>query len=186
MRQALLLMESIYRTQGDLARASRALAEAEPRLRRALPPGHIAFASLRSEQSLITQARGDLPSAFELANQVIALTEAAIKAGKQGGDFLSTALVRRADLLLQLERPAEAATDASRALAMLQEGAPPKTRSSSIGRAQLALGRALTALGKRKEAALALRSAAENFEDALGAEHPETRSARRLAAVDGS
>ncbi|HME90420.1 MAG TPA: tetratricopeptide repeat protein, partial [Myxococcaceae bacterium] len=186
MRQALLLMQSIYRGQGDLARAASTLSEVEPRLRRALPPGHIAFASMTSEQSLLAQARGDLPSAFELANQAFAVTEAAIKAGKQGADFLSTALVRRADLLLQLDRPTEAAADASRGLAMLQEGAPLKTLSSSIGRAQLALGRALTVLGKRKEAALALRSAVENFEDALGAEHPETRNARRLATVDGS
>jgi serine/threonine-protein kinase len=186
MRQALLLMQSIYRGQGDLARAASTLSEVEPRLRRALPPGHIAFASLTSERSLLAQARGDLPSALELANQAIAVTEAAIKAGKQGADFLSTALVRRADLLLQLDRPTEAAADASRGLAMLQEGAPLKTLSSSIGRAHLALGRALTVLGKRKEAALALRSAVENFEDALGAEHPETRNARRLAMVDGS
>jgi len=186
VRQALLLMQSTYRGQGDLARAESTLSEVEPRLRRALPPGHIAFASLTSERSLLAQARGDLPSALELANQAVGLTEAAIKAGKQGADFLSTALVRRADLLLQLDRPTEAAADASRGLAMLQEGAPLKTLSSSIGRAQLALGRALTVLGKRKEAALALRSAVENFEDALGAEHPETRNAQRLAAVEGS
>src|SRR5262249_39498789 len=92
MRQALLLMESVYRAQGDLGRAASALSDVEPRLRRVLPPGHIAFASLTSEQSLLQQARGDLPSALELANQAIAITEAAIKAGKQGADFLSIAL----------------------------------------------------------------------------------------------
>jgi hypothetical protein len=69
---------------------------------------------------------------------------------------------------------------------MLQDGAPPGTRSSSLGRAHLALGRALAAQGKRKEATIALRSAFEHFEDALGPEHPETRNARQLAAVDGS
>jgi hypothetical protein len=54
----------------------------EPRLRKDLPPGHYAFASLLSERSLLELERGDLPSALRPANQAVDAVEAANKAGK--------------------------------------------------------------------------------------------------------
>lgn len=184
IRQSLLALASIYRAQGDLARAESMLSQVEPRLRRALPPGHIAFASMTSEQALLSQARGQLASALTLATEAVAITQASVDAGGQGSDFLPAVLVRRADLLLQLERPDDAAADAARALAMLQKSAPPGTLASTLGRAQQALGRALLAQGKRQEAIAALRAAVEHFEAAFGVEHQETRNARHLVQTD--
>ena len=67
-------------------------------------------------------------------------------------------------------------------LQMMQKSAPPGTYSSNVGLAQLALGRALQAQGKLAEAGAAVASGAGNLEPSLGADHPATRSARRLAA----
>ena len=63
---------------------------------------------------------------------------------------------------------------------MVQSSAPPGTFSSIIGRAHMALGRALQARGKRDEALASFRAAAEHLEKALGADNPETREARQL------
>jgi hypothetical protein len=71
--QALFMRTGIYLSSGDVNRAADAVAELEPRLRRSLPPGHFAFASLRSEQALLAQACGDLPAAMDLANQAITI-----------------------------------------------------------------------------------------------------------------
>src|SRR5215471_1300535 len=100
IRQSLLLLESVYRAQGLLERAESALSQAELRLRQALPAGHIAFASMTSEQALLAQARGELANALAFADQAVAMAQASVDAGGQGSDYLPTALVRRADLLL--------------------------------------------------------------------------------------
>ena len=63
--QSLLLRAQIYTDRGDLSRATAMLDEAEPRLRRRLPAGHIAFASLASNRALIAQGRGDLQISAE-------------------------------------------------------------------------------------------------------------------------
>ncbi len=184
INQSLLLRAWIYRDQRDLTRAAAMLAEVEPRLRRNLPPGHYAFSSLASEQSLIALARGDLQAAWQLANQAVAIDEAAIKAGGQGAGVLPILLVRRSTVELELRRPDEAAADAARALSLLQASAQPGTFSSNLGRAYLALGRALQAQGKSEEARAAARSAAEQLQNTLGPAHPDTRSARQLADLD--
>jgi tetratricopeptide (TPR) repeat protein len=180
INQSLLERARICRDQRDLAGAEAVLAEVEPRLRRNLPPGHIAFASLASERALVARARGDLKVATDLADQAVAITEASVKAGRQGVDLMPTLLVRRSDLKLQLHRPDEAAADAARALTMLQPAAQPGTFSSVLGRAHLTLGRALQAQGKREEARAAFFSAAEHLQNALGPDHPDTRRARQL------
>jgi hypothetical protein len=63
---------------------------------------------------------------------------------------------------------------------MLQQSAQPGAFSSDLGRAYLALGRAIQAQGKRNEARTALRSAAEHLDSALGSKHPDTRIAKQL------
>jgi hypothetical protein len=118
--------------------------------------------------------------ALTLANQGMAITEASVKAGREGAFFLPTLLVLRSGIELQMRQPDPAAADASRALAILQETAQPRTFSGKLGRAWLALGRALQAQGKPDQARAALRSAAEHLEQTLGADHPETLAARRL------
>jgi serine/threonine protein kinase/Tfp pilus assembly protein PilF len=180
MNQSLLLRASVYRGRGDFTRAAAMLSEVEPRLRHDLPAGQVAFASLMSQRALIAEGRSDLRTAMDLANQAMVIAEVEIKAGRQGTDYLPDFLVRRSDLELQLHRPGEAAADAARALTMLQRSAQPGAFSSDLGRAYLALGRALQAQDKRDEARAALRSAAEHLESALGPDHPDTRSAKQL------
>ena len=64
------------------------LADVEPRLRRDLPAGHIAFASLISKQALLAEAQGNLQGGLDLVNQAIAIAEASVKTGGQGADFI--------------------------------------------------------------------------------------------------
>jgi serine/threonine protein kinase len=182
--QALLVRARIYRDQGNLTRAEAMLSEVEPRLRRDLPPGHLAFASLAAEYSLLASARGDLPTALQLANQAVAIAEASMKAGQGGDDYLSSVLVPRSDIERQLGRPDDAVIDAARALNALQKSTEPGTFSGYLGHAYYTLGRALQAQGKSEEARAAFRSAAENLQNTLGPDHPDTRSARQLAELE--
>jgi serine/threonine protein kinase len=184
--QSLLLRASIYRGQGDLKQSSQMLVEVEQRLRHSLPAGHIAFASLASQQALNAQARGDMRTALELANQAVAIGEAAVKSGHAGAFYLQTFLVRRSEIELQLDRREDAAADAARVISQLQADAQPGTFSSYLGRAYLALARALDVQGKEAEVRLAARSAADQLQNALGPDHPDTRGARRLAGLDPS
>jgi tetratricopeptide (TPR) repeat protein len=186
VNQSLLERARIYIARGDLARAESMLAEVEPRLREALPPGHYAFASLAAERALIAQSKGNVGEALKLSDQAVAIVEAAIKAGGQGAFFLPVLLIRRANIKLQAGRPEEVAADATRALNLLQSMAPPGTLSSSQGRAYLSLGRALEAEGKRQESLSACRSAVEHLQSALGPEHPDTLSAKQLAESEAS
>jgi serine/threonine protein kinase/tetratricopeptide (TPR) repeat protein len=179
----LLLRAGIYRELGDLKRAAEMLSEVEPRLRRALPPGHYAFASLMSAQAMLAQSEGNLQKSLNLSNQAVALAEEAVKAGREGVWALIIFLVRRANLELDLGRAADAEADAVRAVQMLQKATQPGTFSSDFGRTRLTQGRALRTLGKRQEARAALQSAVEHLEHAVGADHPDTRGARQLLST---
>ena len=183
VNQSLLLRGVIYRAQGDVARAKEMLVEVEPRLRQALPAGHVAFASLTSEQALNARAANDLKTALDLSNKAVTMLEATLKKGGQGVEGLPTFLLRRADLELQLGRPLDAANDAGRSLRLLLQAAPAGTFSSRIGRAYLVLARALDAQGKQEEARDAARSAAAHFQNALGPEQADTRAAQQLAGL---
>ena len=182
MNQSLALQVSIYRILGDYKRAADILSEAEARFKRELPAGHVFFAALTSERAQLARARGDMQAAIEDANQAVALAEASIKGGRQGSDLLPRLLVRRAEVKLDLHRPGEAATDAARALNLLQDAAHPGMVSSSLGAAHLALARAARAAGKPEEARTALNSATEQLNISVGPEHPDSRLARQLAA----
>jgi len=178
--QALFMRSAIYRSSGDLTRAADAMSELEPRLRRSLPAGHFAFASLCSEQALLAQAHGDLHTAIDLANQSITLTEACVKRGVAGIEYMPTLLLRRSAIWLQMRRPDEAAADATRGLAILQQSAQPETFSGTIGRAWLAVARARQAQGNHDGARAALQSALQHLQNTLGADHSDTRAARLL------
>ena len=181
--QALLHRARIYRAKGDLAKAEQMLSELEPRLHN-LPAGHIAFVVLVSERSLNAQAAGDLTKALELANQAVGLAAASAKAGGLSPDYQGNMRIRRSGIELQLGRANDALADASRALPLLQQASVPGTFSNDLGHAYLALARALEAQGRNDEARAAARSAAEHLQNALGLDHPDTRSARRLANLD--
>jgi tetratricopeptide (TPR) repeat protein len=181
--QSLLLRAQIYTDRGELPRAAAMLDEVEPQLRQGLPAGHIAFGSLAICRALVAQARGDLPLALEFSDEAVGVAEAASKAGKLGGDYLPVFLTRRSGVKLQLGRPDQAEADAARGLSLLQTSTQPGAFSSTLGRAYLAQGRALQAQGKQEEARNAFRFAAENFQTALGPDHPDTRNARQWAEL---
>jgi hypothetical protein len=81
---------------------------------------------------------------------------------------------------LDLQRAQEALSDANRAVGILEAGKR-GTYSSSMGRAQLTLGRAMLAAGKTDEGRRMLLSAADQLQNAVGPDHPDTQKARRLA-----
>ena len=95
--------------------------------------------------------------------------------------LLQDFLVGRSDIEGELGRANEAASDAARAVTLSVHDTQPGTFSSHLGRAYLTLGRALQAQGKQDDARAAFRSAAQNFESALGAGSPDADIARQLA-----
>jgi eukaryotic-like serine/threonine-protein kinase len=178
--QTTLQLARVYRDQHDFVHATALLGELEPRKRRELPKGHYAFAVLTSDKALLARAEGDLPTAWQLANQAVALDESAIKAGRQGASYLPALLVRRSAVDLDVGNLDQAAADAARALELLRATMQPGTLSSNLGRAYLALRSALQTQGKT-EARSAFLAAAENLQDTLGPDHADIRTARQLA-----
>jgi eukaryotic-like serine/threonine-protein kinase len=178
--QSLFVGARIYRELGDLDRAEAMQSELEPRLRKAYPPGNLAFATLATERALVALARGDTAAALQQSDQAIVITEAALKAGLGGEDSLPRVLVPRSDIERQAGRVDDAAKDASRAVAILQKTLEPETFSSYLGHAYYALGLALQAQGKSAEASVAFRSAAEHLQATVGADYPDVRNAWRL------
>jgi len=186
MNQSLIVRVSTYRKQGDLDRAVGLLDELESRLRRVLPEGHMAFAGVASQRSLVALARGDASGALTLADHTVAILEASVRAGGQGADIIPSELARRAEVEIELQQYDRAAADATRAADTLRKILEPGTLSSNVGRAYLALGRALLAQGQSEEARTALRTSLEHLESALGPDHPDTRRARQLVEADTS
>jgi eukaryotic-like serine/threonine-protein kinase len=181
INQSLLERAVIYRERKEFTRAAAMLAEVEPRLRRSLPPGHYAFGSLASQEALVALGRGEQQLANRLADQAVAIDEAAIKAGGEGSDYLPTVLLRRCTVEIAGGRSDAAVADANRALNMLLAAAQPGAFSSVLGRAYLTLGRALQGQGKPDQARTAFRSAAEQLQSAVGPDHPDTRAAVELS-----
>ena len=174
--QSLSLRCGIYREMGQLGRASEILAEVEPRVRRMFPAGHVFFASLASHESLLLQARGDLRRSLEKADLAVRIAEAS----SQGFDYLPQFLRRRSGVALEMGRLDAARSDADRAVRTEKEISEPGTFSSALGLDYLALGRVLRGQQKREEARAALTTALEHLAPSVGANHPDTREARRL------
>ncbi len=158
------------RELGQLDRAAGALGEFESRWKKLFPPGHIGFAAVASQHSLLDLARGDPQAALASANEAIAICEAT----PEGRDRLMIFLTRRARVRMQLQQFEEARADSARALALAREAAGPGVLTCWIGRAHLALARALKAQGKLDEARAAYASAVKHLESSLGKEHAET------------
>jgi tetratricopeptide (TPR) repeat protein len=171
----------IYIDKHDYKRAAAKLAELEPRALKIFPPGHYWLGAMATAQALLASGQGDFPTALRLADRGVSVVEAASKAGQAGGDFLPIALMRRSTVELAASRPGPAADDAQRAVNLLAATNAPGTYSSNTGRAYLCLGRALDSQGKHDEAKAAFGSAAEQLENTLGADNPDTVTARLLA-----
>jgi tetratricopeptide (TPR) repeat protein len=186
INQSLLLRASIYREQGRLTEAAAMLNEVEPRLREALPPGHIAFASLAAERARLAKASGDLSAARESVRRAIDLAAGASRSGREGTGYMPAFLVLRSEIERELGELDAAVTHADSAVRLMRDALPPGMRSRVTGLAYLALGGALLAQGRPDKGRLALRSAVEQLEDAAGVDHPSARSARQAleAAAD--
>jgi tetratricopeptide (TPR) repeat protein len=88
--------------------------------------------------------------------------------------------VRKSGIELKSGQREQAASDARRAITLLEQAEDPSILSSNVGRAYLALALALEAEGKPGEAQLAARKAYANLQTTLGSDQPDTQSARQL------
>jgi len=183
VNQALLMRARIFREQNDLSRSRAMLAEVKPRLQKALPAGHIAFAVLAYEESNLACAHRDFPAALQSINQALAITDGSIAASRGGEDFRPLLLITRAEIKHKLGRVDDAARDADMGVNELQRLVEAGSYSSDLGHAYYTFGLTLLAQGKSPQARVAFRSAVENLQNTLGADHPETRSARHLAEL---
>jgi serine/threonine-protein kinase len=181
INQTLLRLARIYRAQHDFVRSLARLDEVEPRLRRALPAGHYAFAALASERSQTLELEGDTAPALDLATVAIRMCEEASRQGKACAQYLPNMLRRRASIETTLKQFAPAESDARRALQLLLQQNRPGEFSQFTGQAYLTLARCLTAQGRDAESRAMAQHALDQLERSLGAEHPDTRSARELA-----
>jgi len=179
--QTLYVRALIYVDQGKFRRAAQMLNDLEPRLRRSFPAASYWFGALASAQALVAAGDGNLAEASRLADQSVAVTEAAIGRGGRGIDFLPIALLRRSTIRFKSRRYTEAIADAERVVSLLEKAQNPGAFSSSLGRAYYALGSALKSQGRSHEAQAAFRVAAEHLTKTLGANHRETQSALRQA-----
>ena len=162
------------------AQATRQLAELEQRLRKRYAPEHYVFAELSSARARIALGRGDLPSAAHFAKQAVEIDEASMRRIGQCAALLTTLLVSKSGMDLRNGQREEAASDARRAIKLLEEREDPSILSSNLGRAYLVLALALEAQGNPEEAQLAARKAYANLQTTLGSDQPDTQSARQL------
>ncbi len=181
INQTLLRLARIYRAQHDFARSLAKLDEVEPRLQSALPPGHYAFAGLASERSQTLELKGDTTRALDLANLAIRMCEEVSRQGKACEQYMPTMLRHRASIETAMRQFAPAESDARQALQMLLQRARPGEFSQSTGHAYLTLARCLAAQGRGAEGRAMAQLAADQLEKSIGADHPDTRSARELA-----
>jgi tetratricopeptide (TPR) repeat protein len=186
INQSLLLRADIYAARGESARAMSMIDEVEPRLHRALPAGHFAFGAIPRGRALAAAARGDFQAALDQMNRAIAIFEEAARTGGGGAEVIPSLLGRRAELERRLGRPDAAAAAAGQALALARQHILPGGRSFLVGRLQLALGRALAALGKTGDAHAAFVAALQNLDGTVGTDHPDAKAARELAGGPAS
>jgi eukaryotic-like serine/threonine-protein kinase len=175
-----LLHAEMFTDAHAYAQATRQLAELEQRLRKRYAAEHWAFAELASARARIALGRGDLPSAAHFAREAVELDEASIRRIGQCAALLTTLLVSKSGIDLKSGQREEAASDARRAIKLLEDREDPSILSSNVGRAYLALALALEAEGKPDEAQLAARKAYANLQTTLGPDQPDTKSARQL------
>jgi eukaryotic-like serine/threonine-protein kinase len=175
-----LLQAWMFTNAHAYAQATRQVDELEQRLRKRYAPEHYVFAELSSVRASIALGRGDLPSAAHFAREAVELDEASIRRIGQCAALLSALLTSESGIDLKSGQREQAASDARRAIKLLEEREDPSILSSNIGRGYLALALALEAEGKPDEAQLAARKAYANLQTTVGSDQPDTQSARQL------
>ena len=179
--QSLFVRANVYRTKGDLDAAARMLDEVEPWLRRSLPDGHIAFATLADQRALLAQARGDAAGALVLENRAIDIAEASGRNKREGSDNLRVYLVHRSE-----DRTAARTRGRGRRRRVARVG----DRGDGRAAGELFEHQGLRVSGARPRRGRARPSrrgegrvhvGGQAVEHALGADHTETQRARQLA-----
>lgn len=181
INQSLLERSRIYLARYDWQHAEAMLEQAEPRLRKALPPGHYAFAAISGQRAVIAMEKHDLPSAQRLTDDAIATVEAAVKNGGEGGFYLPALYDQRSAIDLSLGHADQAKVDADRALTALKPDNDPDVVSSKLGQAYLAQARALDAEGKSQQAHTVATLAFDQLQKSVGPDSPDTIAAHQLA-----
>jgi tetratricopeptide (TPR) repeat protein len=172
---------AVERVQHNTSQASALLSELEPLMRKKLPPGHYAFASLSAQRATVALAEGDLALALKFSNEAVQIGEAGLKKRGAGAFAFPGFLLKRSAIELASGNTEQAIVDANRALSLQKTNAQPGRSHPGLGAAYLALARALHAQGKHDEARIAARSAAEQLSAAVGPDHPDTHSALQIA-----
>jgi serine/threonine-protein kinase len=166
----------------DVEEAKRALAEVEPRLRKMLPPDHYAFAAMNLARARIAEAEHDASAALSEIDRAVSLASAR----PESAFVLPGMLVHRSRIELGAGHAVLAEADAQRALQLVRARRSFASPSVVYGKTYLALGRALSAVGRSREAADALNAAFTELRDSVGSDHPDTRLAASLAASQAS
>lgn len=183
MGQSLLVLARIAITEKKIDQAVALLNELEPLMHRILPPGHYGFATLATDRALIALEQGNISLASDLSKQAVAIGEAA-RAKRKGGAFLlPTLLLNDSRIALAADKPGQALADADEAISMEYSPNEQGTMSAKLGSAYLSRARALEALGRHDEVRAAAKLAVGDLEQSVGADNPDTQSARRLAGV---
>ncbi len=175
-----LLQTELFTDAHAFDQATRQAAELEQRLRQRYAREHYVFAELSSARARIALGQGDLRSAAHFAKEAVELDEASIRRIGQCAALLSTLQVSKSGIDLKSGQWEQAASDARRAIKLLEEREDPSILSSNVGRAYLALALALEAEDKPDEAQLAARKAYANLQTTLGSDQPDTQRARQL------
>jgi serine/threonine-protein kinase len=178
VNQSLIVRSGIYRELHELDRSRAMLDEVEPLLRKALPPGHAAFASIGSERALLLRAQGRPEEALAAADHAVAIAQAS----SQAVVYAPLAILRRAQIELALGRFEPGGADAARAVEIYEKAVGPGLPSNKIGRSYAALGQALEGLGRTAEARAAYSKALEHLVPSQGEDHPGTREVRSLVS----
>jgi eukaryotic-like serine/threonine-protein kinase len=181
--QALREQCRIAISQNNFLLAKQLLDQVEPQMRAHLPAGHYAFAGVAADRARIALGENNLPLALQFANQSVTIGETAVKGGGEGAFALPGYLLTRSSIELASGSLDQALADSNRALDLVKSHSQTGSFSSTLGYAYLGVARALDAQGKHDDARAAAVSAAENFEQCLGAHHPDTRAARDLAGA---
>ena len=173
--QSLLVRASHLPRMGDLTRATTCSAELEPRLKRMLPPGTSLSPSSASEQGLLAQARGDDSARSRRRIERSPWPRPARRERLSAG--LPPAPIRpRA-----AGRPLEMPVRRGRALDIEQPdaepGRPPVGSAAPTWRWAVRCALRASSRGPGR-----VGGALNHLEPSLGADHPETRQARQLAA----
>jgi len=181
INQSLLERSRIYLAEHDWRRSEAMLEQAEPRLRKELPPGHYAFAAISGQRGMIAMEKHDLPTAQSRTDEAIATIEAAVKKGGEGQFYLPALYSQRSTIDLALGRADQAEADADKALAELKLDSVAGVVSSKLGLVYLTRARALAAEGKSQQARADAAQAFAQLKESMGPDCPDAVAAQMLA-----